>query len=171
MNEPPPNQTDTGGIKMDISIINRFWKNVDKTGNCWEWTGSRSNNYGQMSIKCKTVKAHRISWEIHNGPIPHIDGVDYRGTCVCHKCDNRGCVNPDHLFIATNAENLKDRDRKGRQSRGEDHCCAVLTKNQVIIIRKWYSYGDIGQRPLAKYFSVSRRTISAIVHRKTWKHI
>lgn len=75
---------------------------------CWIWTGHiRTNGYGAMSIKSKLQYAHRISWELHNGPIPE-------GLFVLHKCDNPPCVNPDHLFIGTQKDNLQDAFKKGR---------------------------------------------------------
>lgn len=92
-----------------ISFEDRFWARVDKTGECWVWKGSLFHNspYGQVKQEVKTKQVHRVSWEIHYGPIPN-------GLCVCHKCDNPPCVRPDHLFTGTNFENTMDSVRKGR---------------------------------------------------------
>lgn len=87
-------------------IADRFWAKVEKTEGCWEWTGSKSRKgYGQFN----EGRAHRVSWEMHNGPIPE-------GMFVCHHCDNPPCVRPDHLFIGDNAANMRDAFAKGRHT-------------------------------------------------------
>lgn len=104
----------TGFKRESESIGNRFWKFVNKTDiGCWEWTGAQDNHgYGQISNgKNKSPKkAHRVSWRIHFGEIPH--GLD-----VCHACDNSLCVNPKHLMLGTRMANMVDASKKGRLSR------------------------------------------------------
>jgi hypothetical protein len=150
-------------------VKKRFWRHVKKTTKCWLWTASTVVGYGQFKIGSRTdkttrqVKAHRVSWELHFGPIP-------KGLCVCHKCDNRACVNPGHLFLGTNADNSKDMVNKKRQAKGSSNGYSKLTEQQVLKIRAKLAMG-ITQMVLAKEFNVSQNAISTIKLRKTWKHL
>ena len=90
-----------------------FWHFVDMSGDCWMWTGCRNyQGYGYFRFEGKMRRAHRIAWILTNGPIPHGEG--FHGICVLHRCDNRLCVKPDHLFLGTNHDNVIDMWKKGR---------------------------------------------------------
>jgi hypothetical protein len=99
-----------------MSLEERFWAKVRKSEGCWEWVGSKiPKGYGNIGISYRPPKsalAHRVSWEIHFGPIPG-------GMFVCHHCDNPGCVRPDHLFLGTNLDNIRDSESKGRFHAGD----------------------------------------------------
>lgn len=100
-------------IYMKIDWLVRFWSKVDKTSTCWLWTGMPNGwGYGTFKVSAGNDRfAHRLSWEIHKGPIP-------KGLCVCHKCDRPICVNPDHLFLGSHRDNRDDAIRKGRWPKG-----------------------------------------------------
>lgn len=143
-------------------IIQRFWDKVDKKENdCWEWSRylkhdkGRSTGYGTFKLFGKNRSTHRFSWELHFGKIPE-------GMCVCHKCDNRKCVNPEHLFLGTNQDNNVDAQLKGRLS-------IKLSKNQVVSIRELNGIYGIKQTKIAEIFNVSPSVINGIVHYKFWK--
>lgn len=128
---------------------------------CWEFSNRvRGNGYLRMTVRNKSVYAHRFLWETFNGPIP--PGFD-----ICHKCDNRKCVNPEHLFLGTRADNMQDAMVKGRVQRGSDRYNAKLTEGDVANIRS----SNLTPILLAQSYKVSITTIRLILKRKTWRHV
>lgn len=146
----------------------RFWANVKKTPTCWLWTGTRTSakiSYGLMKGGGKRTVTHRISYELHKGPIPP-------GLNVCHHCDNGLCVNPDHLFAGTQKENMEDCSRKGRASRHR----TKLTDEQVAEIRRRYKKSDLkdGGGAISREMGVSNYAIILIAkgeRRKNKHHV
>lgn len=144
-----------------LSPIERFWRSVVKTNKCWLWVaGTDTNGYGQFSIKSKAVLVHRFSYELHKGKIPYHDS--YHGICVLHTCDTPNCVNPDHLILGTQIENIKDRDLKMRMNRKID-------KKIANTIRSLHIPRKVSQASLAKKFGISRSTVEDIIHNRIWK--
>lgn len=178
------------------SLFDRVWEKVDhngpipvkfpELGPCWLWMAyCDPKGYGRLNIgrhingvySNKLEFAHRLTWELTNGPIP-------KGLWVLHKCDNRQCVRPDHCFLGTVQDNNNDRKEKGGyagQSKGEDNYKHKLTEDQVIEIRRICQPAKAGNThkgppingytDLAKKYGVSYHTIRMVVLRKNWKHI
>jgi hypothetical protein len=158
----------------------RFWIKVEKTGDCWNWVAARDNRgYGKFGIAgVGSRDAHRVSFELANGPIP-------KGICVCHSCDNPSCVNPAHLFLGTQADNVADMTRKKRGTigpkstalrfpeklpRGAANVSTKLMPEQVCAIRKQREQGQ-SLNQIARTFEVSAATVRQIVNRQTWKYL
>lgn len=135
----------------------RFWRQVQKTDFCWEWQGTRNAlNYGHFRIRHKTAKAHRVAWMICNGDIP-------KGLFICHACDNPPCVNPAHLWIGTELENIKDRDTKKRVAHGEKHYNCKLSDADILTI--FNAKGT--QKAIAEKFGIDQSWVSDIKNKKT----
>lgn len=146
------------------SLDNQFWEKVQPTTGCWLWVAACvEDGYGVIRHQGKNLKAHRVSWELHNGPIPE-------GMCVCHHCDNPPCVRPDHLFLGTPADNNADMLRKGRGMgpRGSLSGWAKLNEEKVRQIRSLYASGEYTQKQLALMFGVVHTVISRVVRREIW---
>jgi hypothetical protein len=136
----------------------RFLSYVDKQDLCWIWNGPKNRRgYGKLSFRGnKAVTAHRVSYELFNGPIEE-------NLFVCHLCDVKECVSPKHLWLGTHKENMIDMTEKGRQS-------SKITPNQVMEIRKLWEKGYSNAK-LRELFNLTSGTISSIIHRRIWKHV
>lgn len=149
-----------------------FIKNPATT--CWEWSGHKTkplNGYGVFSVKSRYYLAHRLSYLFFKGEFS-------KYLLVLHKCDNKKCVNPKHLFLGTHKDNATDRESKGRGikgrkcgPKGERQGLAKLSDHKVISIRKLWSKGFLSQAKIAKKFNVTAGLIHCIVRNKNWTHI
>lgn len=157
----------SGRTPLRIRLLSRI---AIKADGCWEYTGARSRKgYGRIGMGGKRgvlTGAHRASWMVHRGEIP-------AGMQVLHHCDNPPCVNPDHLFVGTPADNMNDKFQKGRAAGapGERHPRSKLTEADVQEIRSRYARGGITMRALAAHFGVSCPCIYNIFALKTWSHV
>ena len=149
------------------TLAERFWSYVKKTQECWIWTGPLScYGYGVLSIGHRgQVKAHRLSWEIHNGPVP-------KGLCVLHKCDVRDCVNPYHLWLGTKGENTLDMVAKGRNavSFGSKNGCSNLKEDDIPRIRYARSCGD-SYADIGRKYGVTGCMIRRIITGLAWSQV
>jgi hypothetical protein len=148
-------------------LEDRFWSKVRTGEGCWEWTGSLEvGGYGIIGASRHHAarRAHRVAWELRNrAPVP--DGLD-----VLHHCDNRRCVNPDHLYVGTDSDNARDRVMRGRDANksGEKNPNAKLTKDDVLAIIAAVTGGET-QTSVAKRYGISQTTVSALVRGKGWR--
>jgi hypothetical protein len=155
------------------SLECRFWSGVDKSAGideCWPWTWAiAKSGYGCITVALGKLRTtHRVAYEMVNGPIPP-------GKYICHRCDNRACCNPAHLFAGDPADNTSDMWSKGRQhsyatmQKGEARHNARLNAEAVREIRR--RAGGESKSALARNYGVSITAITAVIKRKTWKHI
>lgn len=154
------------------SPAKRFWSKV-KIGNpdeCWNWIPKVNRyGYGQFLIHGHHHSAARFAYELTNGPLP-------KELLACHKCNNRACCNPSHIYAGTQKENIQDCKQAGHfhdliHKRGIEHHNAKLTEDDIRQIRDAYANGIATELQLAKRFNVTRANIYLIVRRKHWTHL
>jgi len=149
-----------------MPFIDRFSAKVDVRGpgECWPWTGARTKRgYGHLTREGGGhVYAHRAAWEMNFGAIP-------AGLFVCHRCDNPACVNPAHLFLGTNQDNVSDMVAKGRHLRGERHGMATITNAQAREVRERLARGE-RQAHIARALGISKGTVHNIKRGVAWSH-
>jgi predicted XRE-type DNA-binding protein len=148
-----------------ISLKERFAQYVRRGEGCWDWLGYiDSGGYGRINVGGTPKLASRVSYLLHYGDVP-------KGKVVCHKCDNPKCVNPEHLFIGSQADNVRDMHDKGRARKralfGEAHSRSKLTEDMVRGIRNC----ALSNTEAAELFGISRSTVYDIRKRRSWKHV
>lgn len=146
--------------RRSLPLADRFWAQVKRSDGCWEWQGLiLSNGYGQIGgVEGRSVGAHRVAWMLTNGSIPD-------GLIVCHRCDNRSCVRPDHLFLGTQSDNVLDAVQKGRFPAGEGHGQSKITAVEAAAIR-----GDMQstEKALAIRYGISPSQVGRIRRGQSW---
>lgn len=168
--EPPdegPRTCSLGAVSG--SDMRRFWQYVDKSAECWRWTGATNRKYGHFSIRHERIYAHRFVYEVFFGTVPG-------GLFVCHHCDNPLCVNPSHLFVGSPKDNSRDMASKGRaglqrhpeRARGENNGRAKLGNSDIQRIRE-YRAGGKTQIQIARLLGVSRSAVSHVLNGHTWR--
>lgn len=147
-------------LRQSGSLRERFFSRFVKLENgCWQWRAhTDKNGYGVLPGDRQNTRAHRLSYEIHNGQIPD-------GLIVCHHCDNPGCVNPDHLFVGTTKDNAQDALKKRRHYVGEKNGRSKLTEENV----KEILHSNLNGQQLADKFDVTRHTVNNVRRGKTWQ--
>ena len=163
-----------GKMPKSLPLEARFWAKVAKGARdaCWPWQGTGTRGYGKIHDKVtgKMIRATQVAWELANGPLP-------AGAHILHKCDRPPCVNPDHLFLGTNDDNIADKLRKGRQRngahvyRGERHHGTSLTTEQVLAIRAEAATSGRTMAAIGSDYGITRESVGAIVRRKRWAHL
>jgi hypothetical protein len=153
------------GHNAQQDLTTRFWSKVVKDDGCWEWQGTRnSNGYGMIGVDHQSRYTHRVSWELANGSIP--DGLE-----ICHRCDNRRCVRPDHLFLGTRRDNVRDMWAKGRGNprapRGAAHHEAKVTPQMSADILALYERGWTVSA-LARQYDIDRHTVRRVLQGNHW---
>jgi len=148
----------------NLSIQERIEQHIISKDGCWITDLSSPRGYPRIGYNHKTRKVSRIMFELHKGEIP-------QGMFICHKCDNRGCVNPEHLFLGSHEDNMADMVRKNRQAKGSNQGSAKLTEEQVAEIKRLLAEGKLTQRQIGEMFGICQTHVSSIKLGTKWNHI
>ena len=149
---------------MNLTDKERFDQYVRVTPGCWWWTGYREDTgYGRFRLKGRRYQAHTAAVLLYTG---NADALMW-----LHKCDNRACVNPDHLFPGDHQANMEDMVRKGRSPKHERNGRALVTVETVLQIRDLHASGLFSQKTIANFYGVSRPLVSAIITRRNWSDV
>ena len=147
---------------IQLSPEQRFFRNTIKEDSCWIWIGGKSRSgYGRFSVRGKQVFAHRFSYSRFKGEIPP-------SLFVCHACDRPACVNPDHLWLGTNTDNMRDASNKGRMCSGENNRATKLTRDQA---QEILDNPHLSASYFVEKFGIERSTPYAIRKGKSWKYL
>ena len=141
-----------------MKILQHFLSKTAAEGDCLVWKrGKNKTGYGRFTLNGRMVLAHRASFELHYGHLP-------KDICVLHKCDNRACVKPEHLFLGNQKENLIDMNKKGRRF-------SKISAEDAREIRTIYAKGKITQSDIGKAYGICQVAVSDIINRKIWKNV
>lgn len=152
---------------MKLTPRERFLAKVcpEPGSGCWLWRGMViASGYGMVRFERKMYMAHRLAWKFFRGEIAP-------GLVICHKCDVRACVNPDHLFVGTMMDNIRDMKEKGRSPHGDKHSRSKLTAEKVSRIKAILAEDRMCMSEIAREFGVAHATISCIARGTTWRHV
>ena len=147
--------------------VAKFESKFTKTDGCWLWEANTNAGYGTLYFDGKSIRAHRFSYMLYVAPIPTTDSG--KTWCVCHHCDVPACVRPSHLFVGTHIDNMRDREKKGRNviSRGEAQGSSKLTEAQV-----WEIFHAEGtQTEIGARFGIDHSQVGRIKRKDVWVHI
>lgn len=154
-----------GSDRTPIDVRLQRLSTIDGATGCWVWNGYRMRlGYGRVALDGKAVSAHRASYMTFRGPIP-------KGAFVCHTCDNRACINPDHLYLGNHATNMRDMTARQRHpgggQRGEEHYAAKLTERDVREMRaSGQHYADA-----AKKYGITKGYAWSVINGYTWRNV
>lgn len=152
-----------GGAPRGRELETRFWGRVAQGEGCWIWQGATiPRGYGMVRAGGRMQLSHRVAWMLTNG--------DPGESQVLHTCDVRLCVNPDHLYLGDHAQNMRDRNERGRTQRGERHVAAKLTEEDVRSVRARAAAGE-SHASIAADFGLQPCSVWSVVARRTWKHV
>lgn len=148
-----------------MTLEERFITKIHKTASCWNWIAGKGwNGYGRFKFQGKMIKAHRFSYLLYIGDIPE-------NMLILHSCNNRACVNPEHLLLGNHTQNMQHRQESNRQVQGEKHHQAKLTDKKVKEIRKLYSSQKISQKKLSEKYNIGTTQISRIINNQNWRNL